>query len=245
MNSFQEKHKKLIEAAGGEVDDIFVLKTGVRITKQSALRNNYILDTMNIDTSSQEKAHAEFNARLTYLAFKDTKEDNNNYIDRMINEFQHRSIFNDEYVTFLIAGCSVETELEFIAHNEASVARLTSSKTNAQNEPLFKVFGTDHEIYCQKEIIKKIIKLKDPYREQLSNEMFNMLNVGTKAVSFTITMSIKDWHKTLIGRLSNSGVETEMLDICEHIAIQLKEEYPYFFKSVEDYYDMNNGKKYE
>lgn len=245
MNQYQEKHKKLIEAAGGQVEDIFVLSTGVCITKKSELINSTLLYEMNVNPKDGAKAHAEFNSRLTYLAFKDKVEDNSSYISKMIDEFQHRSIFNDEYVTFLIAGCSVETELEFIAHNEATVARLTSSKTNAQNEPLFKLLGTDDEMAYQKELIYKMLVDKEAYKGKISNEIFNMLNFGTKAVSFTITMSIKDWHKTLIGRLSNHGVESEMLDICESIAHELKKEYSYFFYNTDEYYAMNNGKKYE
>ncbi len=49
------------------------------------------------------------------------------------------AIQKDFQVTFLISGVSVETSLELIAHKEASVARLTSSKTNAMNLPLFRV----------------------------------------------------------------------------------------------------------
>ena len=79
----------------------------------------------------------------------------------------------------------------------------------------------------------------------IKNEFWNVLNVGSKAVSFTITMSIKDWHKTLIGRLSHHGVESDMLEIMEEIAIQLKNEYPLFFNEIEEYYQMGNQKKYE
>lgn len=42
-------------------------------------------------------------------------------------------------VTFLISGVTIETSLELVAHKEASVARLTSSKTHAMNLPLFRV----------------------------------------------------------------------------------------------------------
>jgi thymidylate synthase ThyX len=260
MNKYQLSHKKLIENSGGEVEDVFVLKTGVIITKTSNITQEAqeLFKSLNIDfdlndKKTETKAHAEFNSRLTYLSFLDNASNNNNYINKMINEFQHLSIFNDEYVTFLIAGCSVETELEFIAHNEAKVARLTSSKTKAQNEPLYKIIDSisiDRE--TQKSFIKDFIKLKESYKEQfktndnsINNEVFNLFTTGNKAVSFTITMSIKDWHKTLIGRLSEHGVEYEMLQICEEIALQLNNIYPYFFKTISEYYLMNNGKKYE
>lgn len=57
-------------------------------------------------------------------------------------------------------------------------------------------------------------------------------------------MNIKDWHKTMIGRLSKHGVEYEMLEIMESILEILKNEYPLFFNTKEEYYAMNNNQKY-
>lgn len=249
MNKFQERHIKLITNSGGLVeDDLFVVKPGIMITKRSGITKQAeeLFDIMNIDTSEDETSqHAEFNSRITYLSFKDEKSSSRSYNDDMINKYGHLSVYNDEYITFLIAGCSVETELEFIAHNEASVARLTSSKTSAQNEPLFRVMGD--KIGLQKIMINEQLSLKERYKNDFgveNQEMMNMNSFGTKAVSFTITMSLKDWHKTLIGRLSHHGVENEMLEIMEVIADKLKEEYPYLIKSKEEYYDMGNTLKY-
>ena len=248
MNKFQERHVKLIESAGGLVEDgLFVSKPGIMITKQSRITEEAkeLFNLMNIDDNEdQASQHAEFNSRLTYLSFKDEKESSRQYNDDMINKYGHLSVYNDEYITFLVAGCSVETELEFIAHNEATVARLTSSKTNAQNEPLYSIQEGNKEI--QKEFIKEQIELKSRYKNLIEcKEVFNMMTFGTKAVSFTITMSLKDWHKTLIGRLSHHGVELEMVRIMEDIAKMLKTEYPYLIKDIQEYYEMGNSKKYE
>ena len=197
---------------------------------------------MNIDTERPEyEQHAEFNSRITYLSFKDKKGDSSLFNERMINEYEHRSVYNDEYVTFLIAGCALETELEFVAHNEATVARLTSSKTKAQDQPLFKLLktknyhnfrDTQEQIIANVEQEKKHFEYDDIRANPSTNEVFNVLNLANKVVSFTITMSIKNWHKTLIGRLSHQGVESDMLEIVEEIAKQLKAHYPVFFKTV-------------
>ncbi|WP_103071795.1 hypothetical protein [Aquimarina sediminis] len=254
LTPYQVKHKIIIEAANGIVEDIFVLKTGVLLTKRSKItpEAKVLFDTLNIDTDRPEyEQHAEFNSRITYLSFKDKKGDSKVFNERMIHEYQHRSVYNDEYVTFLIAGCAIETELEFLAHNEATVARLTSSRTNAQNTPLFKIInrGNNQELVeKQKEICKTYVKEKKLFEtsgKQFDNEVSNILAPGNKAVSFTITMSVKDWHKTLIGRLSHEGVETDMLLVLEDIATQLKSNYPVFFNTVDQYYKMGNGLKYE
>lgn len=254
MNNYQEKHKLLITEAGGLVDDIFVEDVGVLLTKKSSISKKALdlFEKINIDSERPEyEQHAEFNSRLTYLSFKKNKESSKEYNEKMINEYGHRSVYNDEQVTFLVAGCSIETMLEFIAHNEAKISRLTSSKTNAQNETLYRIItkGVSKEfIKIQKKIVKtylsEVASLSIPNND-IEKEIKNILNLGNKAVSFTISMSIKDWHKTLIGRLSHNGVEYEMLEILEKIVEILKHEYPIFFKNKKEYYDMNNDKKYE
>ena len=262
MNSFKKNHIKLITSTGGTVsDDTYVTKPGVAITKVSALTDaaKLVFETMNINTQNSEaEQSAEFNSRITYLSFKDEKDLTNRLNSNMVNKFQHLSVYNDEYITFLISGTAVETELEFIAHNEASVARLTSSKTNAQNEPLYKLisFDTSEEMLdIQKTMILKNIEMREELvakhgtdfllKNKNNREVFNLLNIGSKAVSFTITMSLKEWHKTLIGRLSHSGVELDMLEIMEMVAGQLKDRYPEVIKTIPEYYEMGNGKKYE
>jgi hypothetical protein len=251
MNKFQERHIKLIQEASGETDDIFVTKTGVQLINKTSVTNQakQLFANLNIDINEDETSQrAEFSSRLTYLSFKDEMSSSADFNDNMVHKFQHLSVYNDEYITFLIAGCSVETELEFIAHNEAKVARLTSSKTRAQDYPLYKLIKTERteNVNAQKELILESIKLKEKFRDQFHSdnekEIFNVNTFGSKAVSFTITMSLKDWHKTLIGRLSSHGVEYEMLGIMESIANKLKAIYPRVINNVDEYYEMGNGK---
>jgi len=244
MTNHRKRHIKIIELSNGKVeDDKFVREAGVMITQVSEATPEYkeLIKNMNINTDQASYSQcAEFNGRITYLSFLDEEISiKDEFTDKMTNQFGHLSVFNSTQVEILIAGTSVETALEFIAHNEASVARLTSSKTNAQNDPLYTIKYDE-----EKEFINKITELKDNLNFD-DNERSNMLNSGTKSVSFLINMSLKDWHKTLIGRLSKNGVETEMLEICEKIANLLKNRYPLVIKNVEEYYDMGNTKKYE
>lgn len=70
------------------------------------------------------------------------------------------------------------------------------------------------------------------------------MNPASKAVSFTISMSLKDWHKTFIGRFSNNGVEKEVQMICSVILSKLRENYSFILNTEEEYYKMNNSFKY-
>lgn len=255
MNKFQLKHKELIELSGGVTTDIFVEKVGVLITKKSSVTDkaSILFSKLNIDDEAPDAMrHAEFNSRLTYLSFPDNSSSSEDYNKRIIQDFGHRSIYNDEHVTFLIAGASIETMIEFIAHNEASVARLTSSKTKSQNDTLYRIQTknmSEKFIELQKKFVKDYVLLRSSMnfdnKTSQENEIFNILNLGNKAVSFTVTMSIKDWHKTLIGRLSNHGVESEMIEIMTDVCNQLKAEYPYFFNAADEYFSFCNSDKYK
>jgi hypothetical protein len=195
---------------------------------------------MNIDSSRPEfEQSAEFNSRITYLSFKDEASSSLEFNSDMVNRFGHRSVYNDQHVTFLIAGVSLETCLEFVAHREATVARLTSSKTKSQIDTLYRVFSES-----QKESILKFIEFKNNVSNIGDTEIDNMFNLSSKAISFTITMSIKDWHKTLIGRLSNIGVEKEVIEVSCRIALELKNEFPLVFNTIEEYFATNNDAKY-
>ena len=69
-------------------------------------------------------------------------------------------------------------------------------------------------------LTKHLKSNKKDFNEK-EEEVFNTLNLGNKAVSFTISMSIKDWHKVLIGRLSGSGVEDELIATQPFIIINI------------------------
>jgi thymidylate synthase ThyX len=67
----------------------------------------------------------------------------------------------------------------------------------------------------------------------------------SKATALTFTMSLKDYHKTFIGRLSFHGVEEEVRDICERMCDILHEEYPLVIRDSSWYYNRNNVEKYD
>jgi len=184
----------------------------------------------------------DFNSKITYLNFKDKN------LESIVANIGHLSIYNDTYVTILIAGISVEAELELVAHNEAKIARLTSSRTKAQLEPLFvlpKSYKNKKNDF--KEYIEKVMKLRNSiFNEPTTKDELEAYNyLLYKAVSLTMSMSLKDWHKTMIGRLSNEGVEIEVQEIFKKINIELRKDYPNLIKDVEWYYAYNNSKKYQ
>eukprot|EP01125_Pyxidicula_operculata_P015851 TRINITY_DN5400_c0_g1_i1.p1 TRINITY_DN5400_c0_g1~~TRINITY_DN5400_c0_g1_i1.p1 ORF type:complete len:1269 (+),score=275.17 TRINITY_DN5400_c0_g1_i1:199-3807(+) len=157
---------------------------------------------------------------------------------------------NDQ-VTFLLAGISIETSLEFVAHKEARVARLTSSKTNSMNVPLFRVQGIDtwaqRKYLC--EVIKQRVKFENSYqpRKKWDNgsELFNITSPGCKSTAMLYTMSVKDFHKLFIGRMGPDGNENEVREVVRKMASDLHQAYPDHILSPDDYLSLTNNQKYK
>jgi hypothetical protein len=236
--NYQEIHKKLIELAGGKVEDGIVIEPGVTLIAKTSLTD----EAKNIFEKMKVNSLPDFNSKITYLNFKDKN------LEEIVANLGHLSIYNDTYVTILIAGISVEAELELVAHNEFKIARLTSSRTKAQSEPLFvlpEAFKNEKEKF--KKYINDLIQLRKKYFNEPQNkdelEAYNY--VPYKAVSLTMSGSIKDFHKTMIGRLSDYGVEIEVQNIFKKINEILRKEFPNIIKDVDYYYSLNNDSKYK
>lgn len=248
---------KLIIASGGELDDsqTFVIKPGCMILNMTQ-ENAYGIDIyklFNIDVNRPHyEQRAEFKSRITYLSFPDEPVNSSDYNKKMAQEHQHLSVHSSTQIEFLISGVCIETCLEFVAHSEAKVARLTSSKTKAMDDTLYRLQGTDKEKDFQKKLILDFIELKKKYESsyhprtlsQHGTEFTNLLNLCSKVNAFTYAMTLKDYHKLFIGRLSEHGNEQEVQEVCRLMCDQLHEQFPLVIKSRDEYYAMNNGAKY-
>lgn len=254
---YKDKLTKLILATGGELDEsgLFVLKPGCCILNMTSEldKGKEIYQLFNIDMNRPVyEQRAEFKSRITYLSFTSKEPDSAEYNKKMVEEYQHLSVHTSTQIEFLIAGVTIETCLEFIAHREASVARLTSSKTKAMDETLYRLQGSVEEKAFQKKLILDFITLKQKLEQSyqprsLSEngiEFTNMLNICTKVNAFTYCMNLKDYHKLFIGRLSEHGNEQEVQEVCTLMCYQLHEHFPLLIRSPNDYYAMSNGLKY-
>lgn len=153
-------------------------------------------------------------------------------------------------VTFLLAGIGIETSLELLAHGEASVARLTTSKTQAMSVPLFRVQG--ERTQAQKDYAQGVLayraefeRMRDPRTTWDSgHELFNVTNAGNKTTALTYTMTLADYHKLFIGRIPVEGNETEVREVVRRMCTILHEAYPEIIRAPEEYEKMGNGSKY-
>lgn len=238
---------KLIKEAGGEVKGREVITPGIRIISQTTLtaEGTQLFAALNVDSERPPyEQQSEFCSRLTYMSFREDTQDAQEYNRKMVEEFGHLSMYGAWTVTFLIAGVSAELMLELIAHKEAVVSRLTTSRTKAQDAPLFVMPSSP----VLRDLLTRHIEEIDatpcattPDAREERNKLF----AGYKAGALTYTMSLKDFHKTFIGRLSHHGVEKEVREICEILCNQLHALYPLVIKEPSSYYALNNKTKYE
>jgi thymidylate synthase ThyX len=190
---YRDTMEKLVTSAGGIVEDhLFVTKPGVVIleTTEPTKEAINIYRTMNIHLEENENnsylSSGEFKARITYLAYPREQplddEKTNAYHNKMIKELKHYSPYDGTTVTFLIAGVSVESGLEFVAHREATVARLTSSKTHAQDYTLYRI-QPHVDVDAQKKLVHSFLEtFRNP---QIQNES-SRKNLGLKSQTCTI-----------------------------------------------------------
>ncbi len=137
---------------------------------------------------------------------------------------------SDNLVTFLIAGCSIEASLELIAHSEAKVARLTTSKTNAMNNPLYRIYNELHNLTIdtrfQKKLIDEIQQIRKEWNGMIPNEIFNTMNIGNKCTALTYSIKLADLHKLFIGRSRADGNESEVRSVIKSMHEVIHSKYP-------------------
>lgn len=246
----RELLSEMIQLAGGEVrENRFVIRPGVMliVTSQVSDKAKQLMSLLSVDTRHPDYLLVgEFNGKLTYLSTKEV--DTLDYNRKMARVYQHLSVYGPMTATFWIGGISLETSMELVAHKEATVGRLTSSKTKAMNQPLYRVFGPDADKQIQ--LINAVSKVREEFMQghghsSEQTEWLNLNNIGSKATTLTYTMALKDFHKLFIGRLPEAGNETEVREVCTRMCQILHEEYPIVIRSPEEYRKMGNGEKYE
>jgi hypothetical protein len=237
---YKAKLKDLIIESGGEIsDDLFVEKVGVKIIKSTELDMDFMSKFINAKSDNLPNDYlisGKFNAQLCYLAFNKEKEDKPIEFCRKMIQYGHLSVWNDFYVTFMIAGASDETIKEFLAHNESTCNRLTSSNTKSQIDTFYRIQGEKHQRYIQKKFITEFVEMRNRWKDELgaiewlTYEYFNLQNLGSKAGAFVYTMNLKDFKKMIKGRLPQFGNESEVREIVKMMLCQLTEKYGEIFK---------------
>jgi len=159
--------------------------------------------------------------------------------------------FDSTQVTFLVSGIALETSLELVAHKEARVARLTSSKTLAMNLPLFRVQGDD--LQMTKRYLESVLKHRTIFEEKNQprkkvangNELFNMTLPACKATALCYSMTLKEYHSLFIGRMGPNGNEEEVREVVRKMASQLNQRFPNHILPPQTYLNFNNAEKYK
>eukprot|EP00004_Rigifila_ramosa_P018923 TRINITY_DN4766_c0_g1_i1.p1 TRINITY_DN4766_c0_g1~~TRINITY_DN4766_c0_g1_i1.p1 ORF type:complete len:352 (+),score=104.91 TRINITY_DN4766_c0_g1_i1:485-1540(+) len=176
-----------------------------------------------------------------------------------LTDFSSSTAGGDQLVSFLVAGCSIETMLEFVAHGEFSVARLTSSRTQAMSLPLFALVDAGEaerasarsSIAVQMSQTKKLLRAgagsSVPVRgeSKTDTEVRNTTSFPcSKAAVFCLTGRLSAFHQMLIGRLSGEGNELTVVQVAARIADELHAHFPAAVQPAAWYRQARNSDKY-
>ncbi|MCI8461077.1 MAG: hypothetical protein HFE81_06730 [Bacilli bacterium] len=219
----RENIASLIEYSGGKViADRYVIEPGVLlISKTTNVIPQKISNLFNL--TDDNKQLAELNARITYMNFKSPRE---NYIEDIVNSIKHHSVLTNITLGFLVTGIKGETLLEFTS-SIANISRQTTSRTRTADDTLY--VANEEDI----PFVEEYMSLRKAYLEKHSLskdkdgiEKRNEFNLFTKAMSFTISMTLADWIYYVDKKIIED-YEYELKSICMKIKELIKKEYPY------------------
>jgi hypothetical protein len=252
--SRRELFSHLIQMGGGQVlEDRFVIEPAVfdcfdRSSIRPSATFSAMLEYCQLDTSQPaEHQLAQWMCMLTYGNFGDAKileEGLPSYVHRVAADYNHVSVYGQSFVPITIMGVSVEILVELLSHRAGWVGRLTTSATKAQDDPLYRVLGTADEREFEMKFINDFLKWREsaiggnPKESAYGKkESSNRMNLGVKAISLTIGLTLVEWSWILSGRIPKSGNEEEVRDLAHRICCVLRknEMYRDVIKPPEDY----------
>lgn len=154
--------------------------------------------------------------------------------------------------SFLVAGVSIETSMEIFAHR-GDGARLTSSMTQAMDDPLFVVEGRSQAE--QRKLISQIQELRNAERTKQApfqawapsvleaRNVFNRTAPASKATALVISMPLESFHWMFIGRMKKRGNEPEVQTVMRRMIQALHALYPDVIRTADEYESiaMNEG----
>ena len=140
--------------------------------------------------------------------------------------------------------------MELVAHWEACVARLTSSKTRAMAAPLYRI--QDACAGATRAYIQSVLKLRSAFAQREhplqqwgpnALELWNMTQSANKTTALLFTMSLQDFHSLFLGRLSESGNELEVREVATKMCEALHAAWPQHILSTPEYIQQGNAAK--
>lgn len=215
-----------IEHAGGCIEgERFVTRVGMQPIAETALlkEGKGLCDLMNVGASSGTYAGqlAELFSRQTYLAFPNEPQNEAAYLDRVINKAGHRSVTKGSVVVHHIAGLSVAGVIDLIRHG-GDIARLTTSKTKAMNETMYRLMGSDSERELQRKFTEDFLSMRADIEQKFNprklskngDELFNVFNLQTKTLVLFHSMNLKQLYSLLKTTLVKGDAEAELRELC-------------------------------
>lgn len=239
---YRDRFAEIIAAGGGIVEDRrYVTRPGVivmNVTEPTAeavaLANLVGLDRDLVGNPWV----AAFDGRITYLSFPESDDrTGEQYLRGIVEGHGHTSVAARGYASVLFAGISLEDSIELIAGRAGRSARLTSSDTRSQDDPLYSLHGSEAHRAKQREFTEEFLALRSRFTPESVGGLYehNKLNLGTRAALLHTGMCVEDWHGIFRGRLQKTGNEPCVRDAFARACVLLHNRFPYIIRTPADY----------
>jgi hypothetical protein len=232
-----------LSLSGAAVTNRFVQSPGVMGIAETRMLPSAqeLLGTFNPKANGSDAAMlAELAARQTYLAVSTGGVETGEYVNRIVNGSGHRSVARAASITHLFTGITVPCVIELIRRG-GEIARLTTSKTKAMDQPFYRVFGEVDEQLWQFSAIDRFKALRGSFGAELNDsspdrrELFNLCDLQSKTIPLLHTMNLTQWHTLLKNSFASKGVNPEFRHLLALCADRLCERHPVLFLSRDSY----------
>lgn len=154
-----------------------------------------------------------FKARITYLSFgiKDAHEERK--FLQVLNELGHNSVFRTSEYEVLVAGFGGADIMEFCAHSEFFIGRLSQYITAAHLHPMFYCSKNDPLYNTKLSLLETITTLLANERGKVSKDeraSFNQLLPMSIAGAALLGCNAHDFRKVMSKRSIDSGAEPDV-----------------------------------
>lgn len=208
------------------------------------------LNTLSIDTISHQILNSKTNyidkysqIMNTIIEFSDGKIDDNCWVyEAGVMILSDLGIEHDEnLVTFLISGITIDSVTDLIINNETKIIKLTSSDTEAMINPLYYIFSSTNKNQLDVEIQKNIIKYNQSVKSQIirnetNSVLLNISNSASKCTIITYSITLKELNKLFLE--NSKSPKFELANIINKMNILTHARYPNLIHSVSDYLNM-------
>lgn len=225
------RFKNLIVSLGGKIVRSHIVKepgVGLLNITKTALPK----EVSNILHLDKQNADIDMNARVTYMSTQEP------IGQKVYTQYGHKSVANGATASFVVAGLSMGSLLEFCS-SSAHMNRMNTDNCSVLKHSLYTVLDDSEIPFVEKFCTQMRKQWLDKGHNNL--ELMNRYNLKSQAMACTVSFSIADWDWFLNKRINDKEkYEQEFAEIlCKIYNLLKKSEYRDYIQTNPIFEKMN------